>query len=278
MDSNGLFRDETLKNSARGIGYSIIDLPSAPAPARSRSEAGEDDEGRSVRRAPVSLRRYAEPLANERLGSPNGEVQHLLTLLDQVREGTMASGKKMFPWSREQIETLWDNLIRGWSIGMLIALDLTGHPELSWPERFGPYPTKIEPGKRTSLLFGAEKMAALAWSLADPPTAFEERLAPDESAIWARDTLVVDVNFRRVQFVRDVWDARRQLPVRLLPRASACVNAMNRMEITPVEREWLNRTARRLMEARISVYLLPAEEAEDAARMIDNFRQIGVLP
>ena len=63
----------------------------------------------------------------------------------------------------------------------------------------------------------------------------------------------------------------------MLPDAGRCARAMTKMEISPIDREWVNRTARRLLEARVCLYLLPWRDRAIAEHMIDNLHQIGAM-
>ena len=236
------------------------------------------DDGRPHPRTSPSLMRYATPLIKERLPPANGEFWQLSSILDEARDGGVASLRPIFPWNREQIEALWHNIANGWSIGMVVAIDASGCSTLPWPARFGPWPTRIERATRTSLLVGAAKLSALAWSLSERPTAIEQRMSPEETATWSRYTLVADTDLRRIRFISGEVDPIRHLPVRLFPESAAYVEALNRMKTSALEREWLNRTARRLLEAQLSVYLFGPKHLSEAEAMIENFRQIGMLP
>ena len=219
---------------------------------------------------------FSETTRPDLSAAPSGEIWHLMTALIQARQGHIAPGGKARSLNRQQVEALWDNLINGWSIGLLVAVDTTGAETMPWPTHFGPWAIQSKPGKRIRLIGGAEKIVALAWSLTDPGTLLRHHFSAEEKDIWSGQTLVVDAGLRRVGFVKGPPDSRRQLPVWLLPQARACLDAMNQMDLAPVEREWLNRAARRLLEARVTVHLFPVGEQDGAQRMVGNFRQLGL--
>ena len=218
------------------------------------------------------------PIATDRQGCPHGEIWHLMTLLIEARQGFLAPAGKVVPLKREQVEALWENLTNGWSIGMLVAVDTTGAETMPWPNHFGPWTVQPKSGKRIRLAAGADKIIALAWSLTEPGAGMRTRFSAEETEIWSGCTLVVDALHRRVGFVKGPVDTRRQLPVWLLPQTTPCLEAINRMEISPVDREWLNRTARRLLEARVGVHLFTAGEQTAAERMVANIRMLGTQP
>jgi hypothetical protein len=244
-----------------------------------RADRRDGDEPASLPPADPTarIRRYSEPLIKERGANPNGLVWHLMSVIAEMREGLIAPARKMFPWNREQIEALWDNVANAWSLGPIVALDQTGLALAPWPERFGPYPTSHNLGKRILILSGAEKLAAIAWSLEEPPLPALERAAPEETAIWSRYTLVAEPDLRRIRFVWGKVDPVRQVPVRLLPDAALCLKAQNAMDLTPIAREWLNRTARRLMETYLSVHIFPYAARDEAEQMLSNLRQISAV-
>ncbi|MEI6557345.1 MAG: calcium-binding protein [Rhodospirillaceae bacterium] len=220
---------------------------------------------------------HFDPPAKDRPGNPLGEIWHLMTLLIDARQGCVAPMAKVVPLGRDQVEALWDNILNGWSIGPLVAVDTTGAETMPWPCHFGPWLTQPKRGKRIRLAGGAEKVIALAWSLTEPSVTLRNRFSAEETEIWSGFTLVVDTSYRRVGFVKGPVDTRRQLPVWLMPQTKMCLDALNQMDVTPLEREWLNRTARRLLEFRVSVHLFPAAEQDAAQRMVGNFRQFGPL-
>ncbi|MEI7610859.1 MAG: hypothetical protein WCJ64_26040, partial [Rhodospirillaceae bacterium] len=82
-------------------------------------------------------------------------------------------------------------------------------------------------------------------------------------------------NARRCLIKRGSERLRHHLPVWMLPDAGRCARAMSKMEITRLDRAWVNQTARRLLEARVTVHLLPWHERAAAEHMIENLRQIG---
>ena len=252
--------------------------PAAPLPLPQQPPAAPPPIRDEPQGAPAEPPRF-EPPAADRPRSPSGEIWHLMTLLIDARQGCVAPAGKLPLLKRDQVEALWDNLVNGWPVGMLVAVDTTGAETMPWPSHFGPW--LIQPGKRSKrirLAGGAEKIVALAWSLNEPSATLRNRHSAEESEIWSGYTLVADPGLRRAGFVKGPIDTRRQLPVWLLPQSKPCLDAINQMHVTPVEREWLNRVARRLMEARISVHLFPAAEQEAAQRMVGNFRQLGSLP
>ena len=204
---------------------------------------------------------------------------NLMAILEVARQGGVSAASKIFPWNRQQIEALWDNLAAGWSIGVVVALDASDSDDVRWQKCFGPWRTRPYNRKRTVIIAGAEKITALAWSLyPDPLTSLQERLSPEETAIWDAHTLVVEPSFRRIRFVAGTLNPARHLPIWMLPDAGRCARAMSKMEISRLDRDWVNQTARRLMEARVTVHMLPWHEYAVAEHLIENLRQIGALP
>ncbi|MEI6985760.1 MAG: hypothetical protein WCK65_06495 [Rhodospirillaceae bacterium] len=209
--------------------------------------------------------------------NPNGTLCQLMQLLDHAAHGKLGAARGSLALNAEQIEALWNNIANSWPIGRIVAIDLSGTMTSPWQEHFGPYLTATSfTSNRTMIVAGAEKLLAMAWSLSAPPTPIQQRVAPEETAIWTSRTLVADCHFRRIRFVCDAPDPRHQMPVRLLPHAEPCLKAMNAMAITPVEREWLNRVARRLIRCAVNVHLFPWSSQEAAEQLASNLRLIDL--
>ncbi len=249
-----------------------------PASSPQNKRWGDDEEPIYERQTP-SLMRYAEPSALDQLDSGTNESWSVMSLIEECRQGGVSAGSKMFPWNRQQIEAAWNTIIEGWNIGIVVAVDASDSDTLPVQKSFGPWRTRPQRLKQIRIILGAEKVAALAWSLnTDMVTSLQQRLSPEESAMWDGYNLVVEPRFRRIRFISGAADPRYQLPVSVLPDAGRCARAMTRMDITPVDREWVNRTARRLLKARIGVYLFKWQHREKIDQMIENLRQIGVIP
>lgn len=226
-----------------------------------------------------SLKRYSEPYLNDLSSGIECRIMNLMTLLEQARDGEVLSNGPLFPWNRQQVEALWYNIAAGWSIGCLVGISYgeTNKMPVRQKNSLGPWRGGFDRETYLGLITGAEKLSALVWSLADPPTLRDQRFWPDQTGIWAGQTLVADLGLRRIRFVDGTVDDRTHLSVRVLPDSARCLEAMNRMTLSPMEREWLNRTARRLKEARVCLYIFPPQNCQDAEQLIINFRLIGAL-
>ena len=201
----------------------------------------------------------------------------LMTLVEDAREGRIAATHPFNSWNAAQVEALWDNILNEWPVGPFVLLDVSGPRERLWRGRLGPYQVRPSAQRRLLVEEGAGKLAALAWSLAQKPTAMLSQCDVEELALWTRKTLVLDIDQRRVRFVEQDYTPARQLPLFLLPQAGPCLQTLNNLDLCPVEREWVNQSARRLIEARSPVYVFPDSSTRLAERLITNCRQIGAV-
>jgi hypothetical protein len=206
------------------------------------------------------------------------EFVRLMALVTDAREGRIAPSAPSQPWSAAQVEALWENILNDWPVGPLMVLDGTHAPSHLWRGRIGPHPVRPAAGRRLLIAEGAEKLGALAWSLVRPEGRHFALASPEEQQLWGHFRLVLDAGQRRARFVADDFNPRRQLPVRLLPDAAPCLLALNAMEVSPVEREWLNAGARKLLQAQAIAYLLEGPGIEQADQLLANYRRINERP
>ncbi|MEI6557118.1 MAG: hypothetical protein WCO00_01830 [Rhodospirillaceae bacterium] len=199
----------------------------------------------------------------------------LLALVEEAKDGRVAAAHPVPCWTAPLVEALWDNILNDWPVGPFVLLDVSASPERPWRGRLGPYPVNAVAPRRLMIEEGAGRLAALAWSLADVPTLALHQCRAEEVALWTRQTLVLDLDQRRVRFAGTDFAPNRHLPVHLLPAAGPCLRAIGAMELRAAEREWVNLTARRLLETRCPVYVFPDTSTRLAERMLTNFRQIG---
>ena len=203
------------------------------------------------------------------------EPWRLTTLIEEARDGRMAAGHAVAPWSAPQVEALWDNILNEWPLGPIVLLDVTTSRDRPWRGRLGPHQVRSTVPRRLLVEEGAGKLAALAWSLLDRPSPRLAQCSAEEVALWAHHTLVLDLDQRRARFVGDDFAPNRQLPLHQLPQAGVCLNSMNAMGLRNAEREWVNQSARRLLENRCPVYVFPDTSTRLAERMLTNCRTIG---
>ncbi|MEI8394814.1 MAG: DUF262 domain-containing protein [Rhodospirillaceae bacterium] len=206
------------------------------------------------------------------------EWWRLMALVTEAREGKLAppAGPKTAPWTPDQIEALWDNILNDWPIGPFVLVDVSKSRTTSWRGRIGPHSVIRDARRRMTVAEGAGKLAALAWSLLiNPEASTARRLAGEDGSWWLTDIPVLDIDDRRVRFVGSDFNPSRQLPVRLLPESGPCLRALNAMNLRTVEREWVNQSARRLLEAGCMVYIFPDTSDSTARRMITNCRQMN---
>ncbi len=205
------------------------------------------------------------------------EPWRLMTLVEEAQRGCIAAGHSIPPWGAAQIEALWDNIFNEWPVGPFVLLDVATNTTRPWRGRIGPHYVRSTAPHRLLVEEGAGKLAALAWSLREPAPVPPNQFCSEEVALWNTQMLVLDVKLRRARFVGHDFAPNLHLPVHLLPKSTPCLNTMNAMELRPIDREWINQSARRLLDARCPIYIFPDSSTKLAERMLTNIRQIGGL-
>lgn len=205
------------------------------------------------------------------------ECWRLKLLIDEAREGRLAPARPPGAWSAERVEALWENILNDWPIGPFVLVDVPPSSDRPWRGRLGPHPVRPGGPRRRLVTEGAGQLAALGWSLLERPTPMPYRLEPAEADLWNHHLLMLDLDERRARFVRreDASPQGRLLPVRLLPQTDTCLRAMGALSLRPVDREWINQAARRLLETPCPVYLFPDRSDARAEHMIANCHRIA---
>ncbi len=205
------------------------------------------------------------------------EPWRLMTLVEEAQRGHLAAGHAVTPWDAAQIEALWDNILNEWPIGPIVLLDVSANHEHPWHGRIGPHSAHVAASRRLVIEEGIGKLAALVWSLREPTRSMLRLVYTEEVALWGKYTLVLDIKQRRARFMSAGFDQSKYLPVYLLPESGPCLKAMSTMELTPVDREWVNQSARRLHDAKCPIYIFPDSSTKLAERMLTNIRKIGTM-